>query len=494
MKNCPNCGVAIDDNAKTCSLCGFEFEQIHEHKIPDQNYNGGFQPPPMQNPPPMNYGYPQSNTPAKSKATPVPIAVIAILAVALVGIGILLFLHNSQKSGGNQPEGAASPASSDASAPTTEVVTDTAEPETEASEEKTESSADDIMSVYKTVLSEKTGSGTIADYVLYDMDHDGSPEMWVNYGSNDSDMKMAVYTYKDKSAKVLSDNMETGHVKFGYDFIADQIVIIKGSDSEKEMMWYDIDDSGALRFLISSGKLDYTKGVDYMLQYNVENLETGYISSSSSGSDHLERKLSGTFTNPDKDAPAYQKPTKAAAKPTASIKVEPQSINGNGTCLLMTVSGDYSYYTFEIYADCEGTKNTLRKSGTSYDRSYQYDDGSTVSNFVFYVTPYNADGIAGERESLNYNGPMSLPPNISSVTACTKYGQIYAPDGKINGYASSYIVDGGAMSKIRTDLTNNWHVTAVNYFTKNGTTWYELYDTDDGDYYGWVDEGHITFY
>ena len=35
---------------------------------------------------------------------------------------------------------------------------------------------------------------------------------------------------------------------------------------------------------------------------------------------------------------------KATAPPaTASIKVEPQSINGNGTCLLMTVSGNYSY-------------------------------------------------------------------------------------------------------------------------------------------------------
>ena len=27
-----------------------------------------------------------------------------------------------------------------------------------------------------------------------------------------------------------------------------------------------------------------------------------------------------------------------------------------------------------------------------------------------------------------------------------------------------------------------------------GVTWYELWDTDDGDYYGWVDEEFIDFY
>lgn len=40
---------------------------------------------------------------------------------------------------------------------------------------------------------------------------------------------------------------------------------------------------------------------------------------------------------------------------------------------------------------------------------------------------------------------------------------------------------------------DNWHVTAVRYCIVNGITWYELYDSDDGDYYGWVDEDHIDF-
>jgi Tfp pilus assembly protein PilX len=195
-------------------------------------------------------------------------------------------------------------------------------------------------------------------------------------------------------------------------------------------------------------------------------------------------------------APTTVKVTAAPAN--ASISVNPQPIPGNGTSLLLTVSGNYSYFTYEIYADFEGQKNTLRKSGTSYDNSYLYNDGSTVSNFVFYVTPYNSDGVAGSKVSLNYSGPLCLLETkaASSTVPCTKYGQIYAPGGgPINGYSTSYIVNGGGYSCTRVDLMDQWHVTAVNSFSaSDGTTYYELYDTDDGDYYGWVPSYNISFY
>lgn len=195
-------------------------------------------------------------------------------------------------------------------------------------------------------------------------------------------------------------------------------------------------------------------------------------------------------------APTTVKVTAAPA--TASISISPQPISGNGTCLLMSVNGNYSYFTYEIYADFEGQKNILRKSGTSYDKSYLYQDGSTVSNFVFYVTPYNSDGVAGSKVSMNYNGELSLIETkaASSTVPCTRYGQIYAPGGgPINGYSTSYIVNGGGYSCTRVDLMDQWHVTAVNSFSaSDGTTYYELYDTDDGDYYGWVPSYNISFY
>ena len=125
-----------------------------------------------------------------------------------------------------------------------------------------------------------------------------------------------------------------------------------------------------------------------------------------------------------------------------------------------------------------------------------HNDGSTVSHFVFNVTPYNSDGIAGAPVSLNYNGELSLPPsNYSFVTSCTKYGTIYSPSGsKVDGLTRSYLIDGGAATYERHDLTHGWHVTAVNQYFDGSTYWYELYDSDDGDYYGWVASYNISFY
>ena len=189
---------------------------------------------------------------------------------------------------------------------------------------------------------------------------------------------------------------------------------------------------------------------------------------------------------------------KATAPPaTASISVDPQPCSGNGTLLLMSVSGNYSYFTYEVYADFEGQKNVLRKSGTSYDRSYLYEDGSTVSNFVFYVTPYNSDGVAGSRVSMKYNGEhmIYVPQQSASVSSCTRYGTIYSPSGsKVDGLTKSYLIDGGAATYERHDLTHGWHVTAVSEYYDGSTYWYELYDSDDGDYYGWVASYNISFY
>ena len=80
------------------------------------------------------------------------------------------------------------------------------------------------------------------------------------------------------------------------------------------------------------------------------------------------------------------------------------------------------------------------------------------------------------------------------VISCNKKGTINASNGEVAGFASSYVVDGGASKLIRKSLDHGWHVTAVNYCNSRGILWYELYDTDDNDYYGWVDANFISFY
>ena len=80
------------------------------------------------------------------------------------------------------------------------------------------------------------------------------------------------------------------------------------------------------------------------------------------------------------------------------------------------------------------------------------------------------------------------------VVSCNKKGTINASNGEVAGFASSYVVDGGPSKLIRKTLDHGWHVTAVNYCYSKGILWYELYDTDDNDYYGWVDASFISFY
>ena len=46
---------------------------------------------------------------------------------------------------------------------------------------------------------------------------------------------------------------------------------------------------------------------------------------------------------------------------------------------------------------------------------------------------------------------------------------------------------------MRKKLGNGWHVNAVRCCYAKKIIWYELYDADDGDYYGWVDSDYIDF-
>lgn len=61
--------------------------------------------------------------------------------------------------------------------------------------------------------------------------------------------------------------------------------------------------------------------------------------------DELINKLSGDDNNIEKEENSTTKSD--APKATASISIEPQQIIGNGTELLATVSGNYSYFTYE---------------------------------------------------------------------------------------------------------------------------------------------------
>lgn len=63
----------------------------------------------------------------------------------------------------------------------------------------------------------------------------------------------------------------------------------------------------------------------------------------------------------------------------------------------------------------------------------------------------------------------------------------------IYGYASSYVLEYGPEEKYW-PIEGEWHITAKNVVNSHGDIWYECWDSDDGDYYGWIKWIHIDFY
>ncbi len=117
------------------------------------------------------------------------------------------------------------------------------------------------------------------------------------------------------------------------------------------------------------------------------------------------------------------------------------------------------------------------------DDDWRYVEFGSYSGYVMskYV-------ILTDPEGLWADGKSEYP----EVYSCYKTGEINGSN--VPGFTTSYIVNLGARSTVRDQLGNRWHVTAYNYCYSYGHTWYELYDTDDGDYYGWVNGDCISFY
>jgi hypothetical protein len=88
-------------------------------------------------------------------------------------------------------------------------------------------------------------------------------------------------------------------------------------------------------------------------------------------------------------------------------------------------------------------------------------------------------------------------PETSETTASQSfeylYGEINSDGQIIEGYTTNYICNGGEKER-QWICEDRWHITAKNIFYSYGITWYECWDTDDGDYYGWIDSKFLKFY
>ncbi len=90
--------------------------------------------------------------------------------------------------------------------------------------------------------------------------------------------------------------------------------------------------------------------------------------------------------------------------------------------------------------------------------------------------------------------PESEPePDEGVVMECYRFGRINTHGETVAGFKTSYVVDGGKAARVRKSLGNGWHVVSNRYCYSKKIWWYELYDSEDGDYYGWVDAAFIDF-
>lgn len=157
------------------------------------------------------------------------------------------------------------------------------------------------------------------------------------------------------------------------------------------------------------------------------------------------------------------------------------SINSNGE-KVKGLSTDYICYGKKYSEICSDVKNGRNVRTWSYARSYneiwfECYDSDTDEYLGWIKDKYIKDNIKAD---------------ITTLDSVTK-GEITC-SGTIKGYDSSYIVDGGKIKTVRTDLKNGWHVTLNRYAVSQGSYWYECYDTDDGDYYGWINADNIKIY
>lgn len=153
------------------------------------------------------------------------------------------------------------------------------------------------------------------------------------------------------------------------------------------------------------------------------------------------------------------------------------------------------YNDTEVYA--EGNENVNKLYGETKQCYAKLLE--SFKNYGFAISDkskYNSiDGLYYNDLIKQLENNIQKSDKQSSITSCKKYGTIYSPNGnKIDGLTRSYLIDGGSATYERHDLTHGWHVTAVSEYYDGSSYWYELYDSDDGDYYGWVAAKNINFY
>lgn len=147
--------------------------------------------------------------------------------------------------------------------------------------------------------------------------------------------------------------------------------------------------------------------------------------------------------------------------------------------------GGETYTSTETVTKCEYSEGTSMTSDYTFNvRAYKNNNGKTIySDWSEPAYASTGDHLIPEQDNANTE---------ADTFTFNSYGHINTHGVTVAGYDSSYILNNGPVATVRQSL-GDWHILAVWGCYSHGTCWYELYDADDGDYYGWVDGNYIDF-
>ncbi len=157
--------------------------------------------------------------------------------------------------------------------------------------------------------------------------------------------------------------------------------------------------------------------------------------------------------------------------------------------------GEVSCY-YEISSDYKINKidelsSSPVQNNYSYYRNGRQIDSSEYYAAIHYYSDMNWISIASDfMNNVDSSKPIEQPVK----EAVNLEGVINSKGAKyVYSYTTEYVLYGGKKVEQRLDLKNGWHVSAKYSCSAYGLIWYELWDSDDGDYYGWVDSDFIDF-
>ncbi|MBQ8825272.1 MAG: hypothetical protein IJZ64_08625 [Ruminococcus sp.] len=151
--------------------------------------------------------------------------------------------------------------------------------------------------------------------------------------------------------------------------------------------------------------------------------------------------------------------------------------------------GVYAYTDEYVTGNGKKKEQTSLKKGTYVYAIIGYKSHGVTWYMCYSDSNFSQQKYYGWVDAKYITTSSSSNSRITSITP--KKGEI---DGNgVYGYTTDYVAYGGK-KKTQHKVQDTWHITAKNKCSSYGITWYECWDSDDGDYYGWIDEDYLSFY